>query len=146
MMLAGSTLGFGQTVVLTVVPHDKVTAKAGSTAEVKLEAQLRPGYHANSNTPSDDYLIPMRLTWSPGPLETAEVVYPKGQMEKYSFSENPLSVYTGDFQIVTRFKVPANATPGLAVVAGKLRYQACNDRMCLPPKTVDVSLPVDIVK
>ena len=146
MLLAGSTLGFAQTIVLTVVPHDRVTAKAGSNAEVKLQVQLRPGYHANSNTPSDEYLIPMRLTWNPGPLETAEVVYPKGQMEKYSFSETPLSVYTGDFQILTRFKIAASAAPGPATVAGKLRYQACNDRMCLPPKTVDVSLPVDIVK
>lgn len=146
LLLAGSALGFAQTVALSVAPHDKVTAKAGSTAEVKLAVEIRPGYHANSNTPSDDYLIPMRLTWNPGPLEAAEVVYPKGQMEKYSFSETPLSVYSGDFQILTRFKVAAGAAPGPAVLAGKLRYQACNDRMCLPPKTVDVSLPVDIVK
>jgi hypothetical protein len=32
------------------------------------------------------------------------------------------------------------------VIPGKLRYQACNDRMCLQPKTIDVSLPVDIVR
>ncbi len=67
-------------------------------------------------------------------------------MEKYSFSDKPLSVYTGGFELVTRFKVPATAAPGLLVVAGKLRYQACNDRMCLAPKTVDISLPVDVVK
>jgi hypothetical protein len=41
----------------------------------------------------------------------------------------------------------ANTAPvGPGTVGGKLRYQACNDRMCLPPKTLDVDLPVDIIK
>jgi len=123
-----------------------MTAKAGATAQAKLAVQLRSGYHVNSNTPSDEYLIPLRLTWSAGPLETVEVVFPKPQMEKYSFSEKPLSVYTGDFELLTRFKVAASAAPGPLTLTGKLRYQACNDRMCLPPKTVDVSLPVEVVK
>jgi len=114
--------------------------------EAKLTAQLRSGYHCNSNTPSDDYLIPLRLTWTAAPLEVAGVVYPKPEMEKYSFSDKPLSVYTGDFDILTKFKVPASAPVGPAVISAKLRYQACTDRMCLPPKTVDVTVPVEIVK
>lgn len=123
-----------------------MSAKAGSTVQVKLTAQLRPGYHCNSNTPSDDYLIPLRLNWTAAPLAVSGVAYPKPQMEKYAFSEKPLSVYTGDFEITTKFNVPASAPAGPAVISAKLRYQACTDRMCLPPKTVDVSLPVEIVK
>lgn len=123
-----------------------MTAKAGSTVETKLSVQLRAGYHCNSNTPSEDYLIPLKLTWNPGPLEQAQVVYPTPHNEKYAFSEKPLSVYTGDFEIATKFKVAASANTGTAFITGKLRYQACNDRMCLPPKTIDVSMPVDITK
>ena len=67
-------------------------------------------------------------------------------LEKYRFSQKPLSVFTGDFQIITKFKVAANAAAGPATLTGKLRYQACNDSMCLPPKTLDVSLQVEIVK
>jgi DsbC/DsbD-like thiol-disulfide interchange protein len=125
---------------------EKVAAKAGSVAPVKLAVELRTGYHCNSNTPSDEYLIPLKLTWTSTPLEVAEVVYPKPQMERYSFSDKPLSVYTGSFDIVTRFKVPAGAPPGPAVISAKLRYQACTDRMCLPPKTVDLNVPIDILK
>jgi thiol:disulfide interchange protein DsbD len=139
------SLSFGQT-VLTIAPPVKITAKTGSTMETKIHLHLGSEYHANSNTPSDDFLIPMRLTWSAGPLESTEVIYPKPEMGKYSFSDKPLSVFSGDFDIVTKFKVAATANPGPTVVAGKLRYQACNDRMCLPPKTLDVSLPVDVVK
>jgi hypothetical protein len=108
--------------------------------------QLKDGYHVNSNTPSEEYLIPLKLTWNTGALTSAEVKYPKAQMEKMPFAEKPLSVYTGDFDIVTSFSVSPLATPGPAAVTGKLRYQACNDRMCLPPKNIEVSLKVDVVK
>jgi thiol:disulfide interchange protein DsbD len=132
--------------VLNYLPAKKVTAKAGAAVDAALPLELRPGYHVNSNTPSDEYLIPLRLTWSAGALEATGFTFPKAQMEKYSFSEKPLSVYTGDFEIVTHFKVPPGAAPGPSTLTGKLRYQACNSTMCLPPKTLEVSLPVEIVK
>jgi hypothetical protein len=120
--------------------------KAGATSEVKLKLALLAGYHVNSNKPSDKYLIPLKLTWNTGPAEAAEVVFPKPQLEKVSFSPNPLSVFTGEFELVTRFKVPATASPGPAALIGKVRYQACNDRMCLTPKNMDVAMQVDIVR
>lgn len=107
---------------------------------------MREGYHVNSNTPSDAYFIPLRLTWNPGPVEAVAVVFPKPQMEKLAFSEKPVSIFTGSFEVITKFKASAGAAPGQNVVTGKLRYQACNDRMCLAPRTIDLSLPVEIVK
>ena len=63
-------------------------------------------------------------------------------MEKYEFAENPMSVVGGQFEIVTKFKRSAIAQPGPSSLTGKLRYQACNDKMCFPPKTIDVRLPL----
>jgi hypothetical protein len=146
LFLSAASLSFAQNNVLSIAPTEMITAKAGTELPVKLVAQLKPGYHCNSDKPSEDYLIPLKLTWTPAPLEVVGVTYPKPQMEKYVFSEKPLSVYTGDFDIVTKFKVPASAHLGQAVLSAKLRYQACNDRMCLPPKTLDVSLPITVVK
>jgi hypothetical protein len=137
---------FGQNNVLSIAPPEKVVAKIGSPTQVKLSLELRQGYHCNSNKPSDEYLIPLKLTWTAGALESPEVAYPAPQMEKYSFSEKPLSVYTGNFELLTKFKVSATAAPGPTLVTGKLRYQACTDRMCLQPKTIDVSIPIDIIK
>jgi len=128
--------------VLSVGDLVKLNAKRGATAEYKLPLQLKTGYHVNSNTPADEYLIPLRLTWAEGPLEAAEVVYPKPKSEKYEFSEKPLSVFDGEFSITTKFKVKTGTAPGPAQQAGKLRYQACNEKMCLPPKTIEVKLPV----
>ena len=146
-LLAASLLSFGQNNVLGVTPPEKVTAKAGTTIEVKLSVHVRPGYHINSNQPSDEYLIPLKLSWDPGSLSGAPTsLYPKPSMEKYSFSEKPLSVYTGDFEITTRFGIKDSASSGPATIPGKLRYQACTDRLCLPPKTVEIQLPIEIVK
>jgi hypothetical protein len=60
-------------------------------------------------------------------------------MEKYQFSEKPLSVFTGDFKAQTKFKLISTGT-----VTGKLRYQACSDKACLPPRTIDLKLPVEV--
>src|ERR1039458_9201883 len=81
-----------------------VHAAKGSTAVVTLHAVLPPGFHANSNTPSDAYLIPLSLKWTGGPLQVDGVTYPKANLEKYAFSEKPLSVVTGEFSLTTKFK------------------------------------------
>ena len=130
--------------VLSIAPPEKLSIKRGASADVKLKAQLQPGFHANSNAPADEFLIPMKLTWAKEPLESEQVTYPKPQFEKYAFSANPVSVFSGNFEIATRFKAPANASPGLGVMTGKLRFQACNNKECLPPRSIDVRFTIDL--
>jgi hypothetical protein len=130
--------------VLSIVPSTQLSIHRGGSADFTLKADLQPGFHVNSNMPGDDYLIPIKLTWNKEPLEADQVTYPKPQMEKLSFSTNPISVYTGTFEIATHFKAPASAMPGMAFMNGKLRYQACNNKECLPPRTVDVRVTLDI--
>lgn len=129
-----------------VVPSQTIRAKAGSTVTIPVGLRVEDGYHVNSNKPAEDFLIPLKLTWNPGPLTGGPVSFPQPQLEKLQFSEKPLSVFKGSFEIATRFKVPSGAQPGSVQLTGKLRYQACNDRMCLTPKTVDVAVPVEIFR
>jgi DsbC/DsbD-like thiol-disulfide interchange protein len=145
-LLLACSLSFAQTNVLHVTAPPPFKAKAGTTVDARIALELQTGYHVNSNTPSDSYLIPLRLSWDKGPLTSSETVFPKPQMEKTTFQENPLSVFSGKFELVNKFKVAADAKPGPMTVTGKLRYQACNNVMCLPPKNLDVALQVDIVK
>ena len=98
----------------------------------------------NSNTPADEFLIPLKLTWPSTPLEAEQITYPKPQLEKYAFSPNPVSVFSGTFEIATRFKAPASAAPGVVPMTGKLRFQACNNKECLPPRTIEVRVTVDV--
>jgi len=133
-----------QTKVLSIPTLAKLTAKRGAEVEVKTLVALASGYHVNSNTPNESYLIPLRLTWEPGSFDMVAVAFPKPTLEKYEFSDKPLSVFTGDFELVTRFKVAAKAPTGPGVVMGKLRYQACNSNSCLPPRVAEIKLPVVI--
>jgi hypothetical protein len=72
------------------------------------------------------------------------VTYPKAELEKYSFSDKPISVVTGEFSIATKFKVPAGASNGPAAQTGTLRYQACDNKACYPPKTLPVNVTVSV--
>lgn len=131
--------------ILTIAPPQKIVAKRNAEVTAKISISLGEGYHANSNAPHEAYLIPLKLTWTPAPLAVEAVAYPKPHDEKYQFSpDQPLSVFTGNFDITTKFKVPADAVGGISIMPGKLRYQACNNTMCFPPKTVEVKLPVEV--
>ncbi len=130
---------------LTLGQLPKIAGKRGAVVQVKVPCVVRQGYHVNSNTPSDEYLIPLKLTWkATGALEAGQLTYPKPSMEKYEFSEKPLSVFTGSFDILANFKVAANAPAGPGVAVGQLRYQACSDKACYPPKTVEVAIPYQV--
>jgi len=119
----------------------KAVGKRNAAVQVKIPVAVKDGFHVNSNHPSEEYMIPLKLTWTQtGALEGGTVTYPKPAMEKYEFAETPLSVYTGGFELVVAFKVAANAPAGPGAASGKLRYQACSNRACFPPKTVDVTV------
>jgi hypothetical protein len=130
---------------LTAGEPSKVAGKRSDAVQVKIPLSVQAGYHVNSNTPSDTYLIPLKLTWtSTGALEGGTVTYPKPSMEKYEFSPDPLSVYTGDIELVAKFKISANATAGPGIAAGKLQYQACSSKACFPPKKIDITVPYQV--
>jgi len=130
---------------LTLGDLPKVIGKRGAAVQAKIPLAVRPGFHVNSNTPNEEYLIPLKLTWkATGALEGGQIAYPKPSLEKYEFSEKPLSVFTGNFDVVANFKVAANAPAGPGAAVGQLRYQACNDRACFPPKTIDVAIPYQV--
>ena len=133
---------FGQSSgYLAVGDPQKVVGKRNAVVQVKIPVTVKEGYHVNSNQPSEEYLIPLKLTWTAtGALEGGAVTYPKPESEKYEFSEKPLSVYTGNFELMANFKVGATAAAGPGAASGKLKYQACSSKACFPPKTVDVTV------
>lgn len=142
LLAATSAVVYAQSGVLSVGdPAKLVVKRSGETAHT-LRAALQSGYHCNSDKPTEDWMIPLRLTWQSTALETVSITFPKAKMEKFAFSDKPIAVLEGEFDIVSKFKRVANAMPGPAILSGKLRYQACNDKMCLPPKTIDVKVPL----
>ena len=122
-----------------------MTGKRNAAVQAKIPVTVDSGFHVNSNTPSEDYLIPLKVTWTAkGALDGGDLVFPKPTFEKVEGTEKPLSVFTGSFDIVANFKVSANAPAGIGMAAGKLSYQACNSKMCFPPKTIEISVPYQV--
>ncbi len=134
----GQFIGFS---AAFIEPGPSVTLTPGATVDVPISVRIRKGYHINSNRPLEDYLIPTKLSWNAAPLVVASIDYPQAEEIRPSFSAKSLSVYSSRIVIRTRFQAPA-AENDLSELKGKFRFQACNDKSCLPPKTIDVSVPV----
>ena len=102
--------------------------------------KIRDGFHINSHQPSAEYLIPTNLTAvnpSAG-FKFGEVSYPKGELHTFAFSKTPLNVYQDKVILRLPVTVGPNAPLGPQHIPLKLRYQACNQELCLPPVTLDV--------
>jgi hypothetical protein len=109
---------------------------------VPLKVTTLPGFHVNSDKPRGEYLIPFKVSWTPGPLQAGQVTYPEPQMMKVG--QDTLSVFTGTFVVQTAVTAPDGVAAGPVSLVGKVHYQACNDQMCFRPATAEVKVPVTI--
>ncbi len=165
MIRVGSKIGFSATLALGLVAFlaqgqsdapnrsiakgaaveymfpEQVTVPAAKASEVALHFRIRQGLHINSHTPKEDYLIPTTFSVpadSGVRLDSAN--YPAGTDFTLPLDpNNKLSVYTGEFTIQARIV----AARGNHLVEAKLRYQACDQNACMPPKTI--SVPIDVI-
>lgn len=118
---------------------------AGESAEATVRLTIQSGYHVNANPPTFSYLIPTELTITPADgVSVGALSYPPPINVKLSFSEKPLAVYEGDIEIRATLKADKSASPGEYSLASKLRIQACDDQVCYPPGTRDLTIPVRI--
>jgi suppressor for copper-sensitivity B len=113
---------------------DRESYAPGDPVRVVAVMRIDEGWHVNSHWPTFDYLIPteLRLTLPEG-WETPEIEYPQGEMDSFAFADQPLSVYDGEVKIFATTRVPESSAASRAEIGVELRYQACDDRSCLPP-------------
>jgi len=124
---------------------DRTSYAAGERFRIAAIADVDPGWHIQSHTPSFDYLIPTALTLElPDGWVEAEIEYPPHELWTSQFEDEPLAVYDGRVRILAASTVPAGWGGTAAEIAARLRYQACDDRQCLPPReaTATVILPI----
>jgi len=133
---------------VTVAPVPVVTAVRAAQTMVNLDFRVPHGYHINSNAPKSEFLIPTALKMDlPTDIILGKIAYPAGEDLSFPFSpDEKLNVYTGDFTIGLAVHPLRSVTPGKYVMHGVLRYQACDNAACYPPKTVPVSFNVKVVK
>lgn len=128
-------------------PVPLTTIPQGKAATVDLRFRIGTGFHINSNTPKSEFLIPTVLKMSP-PTDIAigKVTYPAGEEMSFPFApDEKLSVYSGIFEISVLVR-PLHVLPAKYMVHGTLRYQACDNAACYPPKTLPVQFEIKIAK
>jgi hypothetical protein len=119
---------------------DAVEVRAGEPQTVVLRFRVEDGFHINSHTPKDELLIPTALRFNTGSVvKVVSQQYPKGSTFRLPLgSGETLDVYQGEFRVSVGVVVPK----GSSTLVGVLKYQACDNAVCFPPKTLPVIVAV----
>ena len=140
----------GKAPTLTVAPIELVTVVRTKLTPVTLNFRVPKGYHVNSNTPKSDFLIPTALKMDLGSatdIALGKIDYPAGEDMSFPFSpDEKLNVYTGDFAITLNIHPLKSVVPAKYAMHGQLRYQACDNAACYPPKNLPVNFMIKVVK
>jgi hypothetical protein len=146
--IPGAAQAPGKAPTLTMAAVPLTTAQRTSQTMVNLNFRIPAGYHINSNMPKSEFLIPTALKMDlPTDIILGKIEYPAGEDRNFPFSpDEKLSVYSGDFTIAVGVHPLHSVVPGKYVMHGVLRYQACDNAACYPPKNVPVSFEVKVVK
>ncbi|MGA9070021.1 MAG: protein-disulfide reductase DsbD domain-containing protein [Terracidiphilus sp.] len=119
---------------------EQITLPADKATLVALHFRVAPGLHINSHAPAAEELIPTTFTLpADSGVRLIAVSYPPGAA--FTLPLDPttkLSVYSGEFTLEARIQ----ATRGNHLVEATLRYQACDNSLCMPPKTIPVVMDV----
>jgi DsbC/DsbD-like thiol-disulfide interchange protein len=112
----------------------------GSTARGVITMSIPSGLHVNSSRPSSEYSIPTTVRISGSGVKVRSVNYPRGKDRKFDFSESSINVYEGTVRFPFTFSVPAGFRGNTVRLRAVVRYQACTNEVCYPPKNREITL------
>jgi len=137
---ASSHKATAKTLAVSYLFPEQVTVVADKPTPIDLHFKVAPGLHVNSHTPHTEDLVPttLKLPETSG-VRLAHAIFPPGA--DFAFPADPaekLSVYTGEFIIHAELV----ATKGDHLVEATLKYQACDNQICMPPHSIPVTIDV----
>jgi thiol:disulfide interchange protein DsbD len=113
------------------------------TYEVQMVATMQTGWHLYSQIqPEDAIAIPTAFTITPNPLFTLDgKIKEVGKMEVMKDKDLGVSAnqYSKTVTFVQKIKLKANVKTNFK---GNVEYQTCDDKKCLPPKTVNFDVTI----
>ncbi len=119
------------------------TKVSDKTYEVHMTATIQNNWHLYSQSqPADAIAIPTTFTINANPLFTKEgKIKEVGKMEVMKDASLGVSAnqYSRTVDFVQKIKLKGNAKTNFS---GKVEYQTCDDKKCLPPKTVNFSVAI----
>jgi hypothetical protein len=121
---------------------------AGERGVAEIVAIVRKGFRIQANPASQPFLVPALLEIEENErVQVGAPEYPPGQPHRLRGTAEDLSVYEG--RLVIRLPVAARGGPGKpssdeVLLEGRLRYQACNEEMCLRPSSAPVRVRLSL--
>ncbi len=133
-------------VFVNFVSASKVVVTPGHSTPIQFTFQVQDPYHINSSQPLVEELIPTQLRFSlPSEVALGKMEYPTGKLMSFPFDPSTkLSVYSGNFVIKGMVVAPGAASTGTYTIHGELRYQACDNNACYPPKKLPFTFDVKV--
>ena len=120
--------------VVPFVAADRVVP--GTVTRLALEVSLPEGLHVQSDQPRDASLIPTVLSVEAPPGVTVRgIFYPHPTDFVQQGQAQPLAVFEHVFVTGAEIELAASVPAGELVIPGRLRYQACDDKVCFAPLT-----------
>lgn len=111
--------------------------------EIRMVATILDKWHLYSQSqPEDAVILPTTFKLTPNPLFTLEgKIQEQGKMEKFTDKTLGISAnqYANTVSFVQKIKLKANVKTNLK---GSVEYQTCDDKKCLPPKTVNFDIAI----
>lgn len=117
----------------------------GRSVQATVVMNIPSGYHVNSSRPLEKFLIPTQVkVEAPKGIRVGPVRYPRAVLRSFKFSKNRVSVYEGRATMRFNITVPKNVSTGSKEIKVRLRYQSCNDEVCFPPQSREISLWLNV--
>ncbi len=116
------------------------TARRGVQTRGTVVLTIPKELHVNSNKPNSEYAIPTTVRISGNGIKLSTVRFPRGTNRKFQFSENLINVYEGTVFFPFTVTVPKNQRGNTITVKATVRYQACTEEVCYPPRSKSVEI------
>jgi uncharacterized protein YyaL (SSP411 family) len=122
--------------------------KAGSVVRLPVTLTIRENFHIYANPAGSDDVRPTVLGLRPtDSAELGPVHYPAAAVKVLAASgAAKVSVYEKTVTIEADVKIAATAPAGPLELRLQLRYQACDDRACLAPMTLDIPVRLEVIR
>ncbi len=118
--------------------------KRGGAVKGTIVMNIPNGLHVNSSRPNTEYAIPTVVNLSASGVKVGTVMYPRGTNRKFEFSDDTLNVYENRAVFNFNVAVPANYKGNTVKVNAVVRYQACTEQVCYPPKSKEITLTAKV--
>ena len=118
----------------------------GARNLITLRGQVKDGWHVYALTQPENGPTPLVVTLEANALAKA-AGKPVGSQPTQAFDRSfnlNLPYYERGFQVNLPLRLAAGLAPGRYSLPVSIRFQTCNGRTCEPPRTVHLTVPVEI--